>query len=86
VQALREAPAFLAGDIPRNGEAHRWPSAAGVLRRGGAAIGEIEASALGITAASFVTDMQGFQLIMNGLVMRMFFLSGALFVRRFCGR
>jgi 8-oxo-dGTP pyrophosphatase MutT (NUDIX family) len=31
VQALREAPAFLAGDIPRNGEAHRRPSAAGVL-------------------------------------------------------
>jgi ABC-2 type transport system permease protein len=36
-------------------------------------------SALGITVASFVRDMQGFQLIMNFLVMPMFFLSGALF-------
>jgi ABC-2 type transport system permease protein len=36
-------------------------------------------SALGITVASFVTDMQGFQLVMNFLVMPMFFLSGALF-------
>lgn len=36
-------------------------------------------SALGITVASFVTDMQGFQLMMNFLVMPMFFLSGALF-------
>ena len=36
-------------------------------------------SALGITAASFVRDMQGFQLVMNFLVMPMFFLSGALY-------
>jgi ABC-2 type transport system permease protein len=36
-------------------------------------------SALGITVASFVTDVQGFQLVMNFLVMPMFFLSGALF-------
>jgi len=36
-------------------------------------------SAFGITVASFVTDMQGFQLVMNLLVMPMFFLSGALF-------
>jgi ABC-2 type transport system permease protein len=36
-------------------------------------------SALGITVASLVTDMQGFQLVMNFLVMPMFFLSGALF-------
>jgi ABC-2 type transport system permease protein len=36
-------------------------------------------SAFGITVASFVTDMQGFQLVMNFLVMPMFFLSGALF-------
>ncbi len=36
-------------------------------------------SALGITVASFVTDMQGFQLVMNFLVMPMFFLSGALY-------
>jgi ABC-2 type transport system permease protein len=36
-------------------------------------------SALGITVASFVRDMQGFQLVMNFLVMPMFFLSGALF-------
>ena len=36
-------------------------------------------SALGITVASFLTDMQGFQLIMNFLVMPLFFLSGALF-------
>ncbi len=36
-------------------------------------------SALGITVASFVTDMQGFQLVMNFLMMPMFFLSGALY-------
>ena len=36
-------------------------------------------SALGITVASFVRDMHGFQLVMNFLVMPMFFLSGALF-------
>ena len=36
-------------------------------------------SAFGNTVASFVTDMQGFQLIMNFLIMPMFFLSGALF-------
>ena len=36
-------------------------------------------SSFGITVASFVTDMQGFQLVMNLLVMPMFFLSGALF-------
>jgi ABC-2 type transport system permease protein len=36
-------------------------------------------SAFGITVASFVADTQGFQLVMNFLVMPMFFLSGALF-------
>jgi len=36
-------------------------------------------SALGITVASFVRDMQGFQLVMNFLVMPIFLLSGALF-------
>ncbi len=36
-------------------------------------------SALGITVASKLRDMQGFQLIMNFLVMPLFFLSGALF-------
>jgi ABC-2 type transport system permease protein len=36
-------------------------------------------SALGIMVASLLSDMQGFQLIMNFLVMPMFFLSGALF-------
>jgi ABC-2 type transport system permease protein len=36
-------------------------------------------SALGIMVASFLSDMQGFQLIMNFLVMPMFFLSGSLF-------
>jgi len=34
--------------------------------------------ALGITVASFLSDMQGFQLIMNFLVMPMYFLSGVL--------
>ena len=34
---------------------------------------------LGITIASTLEDMQGFQLIMNFLVMPIFFLSGALF-------
>lgn len=34
---------------------------------------------LGITIASIMEDMQGFQLIMNFLVMPIFFLSGALF-------
>jgi ABC-2 type transport system permease protein len=36
-------------------------------------------SAFGITIASFVSDIQGFQLVMNFLVNPMFFLSGALF-------
>ena len=36
-------------------------------------------SALGIMVASLLRDMQGFQLIMNFLVMPMFFLSGSLF-------
>ncbi len=36
-------------------------------------------SALGIMVASRLADMQGFQLIMNFLVMPLFFLSGALF-------
>ncbi len=36
-------------------------------------------SALGIMVASLLRDMQGFQLIMNFLVMPLFFLSGALF-------
>ncbi len=36
-------------------------------------------SALGIMVASLLQDMQGFQLIMNFLVMPLFFLSGAMF-------
>lgn len=36
-------------------------------------------SSLGIMVASLLSDMQGFQLIMNFLVMPMFFLSGSLF-------
>lgn len=36
-------------------------------------------SALGIMVASLLSDMQGFQLIMNFVVMPMFFLSGSLF-------
>ncbi len=36
-------------------------------------------TALGITIASVLEDMQGFQLIINFLVMPIFFLSGALF-------
>jgi len=36
-------------------------------------------TALGTAIASFLEDMQGFQLIMNFLVMPIFFLSGALF-------
>lgn len=36
-------------------------------------------TALGTIIASLLEDMQGFQLIMNFLVMPMFFLSGALF-------
>jgi ABC-2 type transport system permease protein len=36
-------------------------------------------SALGMTVASRLKDMQGFQLIMNFLVMPLFFLSGALY-------
>jgi ABC-2 type transport system permease protein len=36
-------------------------------------------SAFGMTVASKLKDMQGFQLIMNLLVMPLFFLSGALF-------
>jgi ABC-2 type transport system permease protein len=36
-------------------------------------------TALGTMVASLLEDMQGFQLIMNFLVMPLFFLSGALF-------
>jgi ABC-2 type transport system permease protein len=36
-------------------------------------------SALGMMVASLLKDMQGFQLIMNFLVMPLFFLSGALY-------
>jgi ABC-2 type transport system permease protein len=36
-------------------------------------------TSLGIAIASMIEDMQGFQLIMNFLVMPIFFLSGALF-------
>jgi ABC-2 type transport system permease protein len=36
-------------------------------------------TALGTAVASVLEDMQGFQLIMNFLVMPIFFLSGALF-------
>jgi ABC-2 type transport system permease protein len=36
-------------------------------------------AALGIAIASVLEDMHGFQLIMNFLVMPIFFLSGALF-------
>jgi len=36
-------------------------------------------TALGTAIASFLKDMQGFQLIMNFLIMPIFFLSGALF-------
>jgi ABC-2 type transport system permease protein len=36
-------------------------------------------SALGIAIASLLKDMQGFQLIMNFLIMPLFFLSGAMF-------
>ncbi len=36
-------------------------------------------TALGTAIASFIVDMQGFQLIINFLIMPIFFLSGALF-------
>jgi ABC-2 type transport system permease protein len=36
-------------------------------------------TALGTAIASVLTDMQGFQLIMNFMIMPLFFLSGALF-------
>lgn len=36
-------------------------------------------TSLGTMIASFLNDMQGFQLIMNFLIMPLFFLSGALF-------
>ena len=36
-------------------------------------------TALGTAIASLLSDFQGFQLVMNFLVMPMFFLSGALF-------
>lgn len=36
-------------------------------------------TALGITIASLIEDMQGFQVIMNFIVQPLFFLSGALF-------
>ena len=36
-------------------------------------------AALGTAIGSVIQDMQGFQLVMNFLVLPMFFLSGALF-------
>ena len=36
-------------------------------------------TALGTAIASVLSDFQGFQLVMNFLVMPIFFLSGALF-------
>ena len=36
-------------------------------------------TALGTAIASVLSDLQGFQMIMNFLVMPIFFLSGALF-------
>ena len=36
-------------------------------------------SGLGLTIASKMEDMQGFQMILNFLIMPIFFLSGALF-------
>src|SRR5204862_7044671 len=36
-------------------------------------------SAMGVALASFMRSMQGFQVVMNFLMMPMFFLSGALF-------
>jgi ABC-2 type transport system permease protein len=36
-------------------------------------------TALGTAIASFIEDMQGFQIIINFLIMPLFFLSGALF-------
>ena len=44
-------------------------------------------AALGTAIGSTLQDMQGFQLIMNFLVMPIFFLSGALYpARRTCRR
>jgi ABC-2 type transport system permease protein len=43
-------------------------------------------AALGTTMGSVVKDMQGFQLIMNFMVMPMFFLSGALYPLKDLGR
>ena len=43
-------------------------------------------AALGTAIGSTLKDMQGFQLIMNFLVMPIFFLSGALFPLRTCRR
>src|SRR5207302_626996 len=36
-------------------------------------------SAMGVALASYMRSMQGFQVVMNFLMMPMFFLSGALF-------
>ncbi len=36
-------------------------------------------TALGTAIASFIEDMQGFQIIINFLIMPLFFLSGALY-------
>ena len=41
-------------------------------------------TALGTAIASAMTDFQGFQLVMNFLVMPTFFLSGALFPLKDC--
>lgn len=64
--------AMIAGFRP-----HSWLLLPGALAF--AALIALLFTALGITIASRLEDMQGFQLIMNFIVMPLFFLSGALF-------
>lgn len=63
---------LIAGFRPQH-----WSELIGAL--GFVAMVAITFAAVGTTMGSIIKDMQGFQMIMNFMVMPMFFLSGALF-------
>ncbi|MFP5226834.1 MAG: ABC transporter permease [Acidobacteriota bacterium] len=77
---------LIAGFRPlhQNGTGHNWLA----LPAAGIFIGLIALvfAALGASFGSTIKDMQGFQMLMNFLVMPLFFLSGALFPLKNLGR
>src|ERR1039458_3631300 len=77
---------LIAGFRPthQSGAGHNWIA----LPAAGIFIGMIALvfAALGSSIGSTIKDMQGFQMLMNFLVMPLFFLSGALFPLKNLGR